>query len=233
MKVAIMQPYFFPYIGYFQLINAVDKFVFYDDVNFIKGGWINRNRILLHGKDQYITIQCIKSSPHKKIIEVEVNTKSKEYLNILKTIKMAYKKAKYFEQVFPYIENVFEMNGANISVIAEKSILEVSKYLNIRTEFLKSSEIFSQTKGLEKTDRLIAICKKLKVDNYINPIGGKELYSKSIFLQHQINLFFLRSKNVQYTQFKNDFIPSLSILDVMMFNSPEQIKSMLNQYELI
>lgn len=233
MKLAVMQPYFFPYIGYFQLINAVDKFVFYDDVNFIKGGWINRNRILLNGKDQYITLQCIKASPHKLIKEVEVDVKSKEYANLLKTIEMAYKKAKYFNKVFPIIENVFHINIATVSFLAERSILAIAKYLNIKTQFLKSSEAFSETKGLEKTERLIAICKKTETDNYINSAGGMELYSTDIFAANKIHLSFIKSRTIQYNQFKKEFIPWLSIIDVVMFNSPEEINKMLNQYELI
>src|SRR5690606_945429 len=129
MKLAVMQPYLFPYIGYFQLINAVDVFVFYDDVAYIKNGWINRNRILMNGKSHYITVPCSKASYNKMIKSVQFDSRSKDYRKIVKTIKQAYVKAPFFEQVFPMMEQVFSTSSNRISALAQRSLVEVSDYL--------------------------------------------------------------------------------------------------------
>jgi WbqC-like protein family len=231
MKVAIMQPYFFPYIGYFQLVNAVDKFVFYDDVTFIKQGWINRNRILLNDKEHLITLKLDGASSYRLINEIAVSQKND---NLIKTIIQAYSKAPFFNEVIPLIQDVFtEMNYLNkISKIAEISVKKVSEYLNLCGVFETSSEVYSATKLLRKEERLIAICKENNADSYINPSGGKDLYNKNSFRKEGINLFFIKNQITGYKQFRNDFIPGLSIIDVMMFNSPDLVREMVCQYEL-
>src|SRR5690554_3981859 len=151
LYVAIMQPYFFPYIGYFQLIKAVDKFIFYDDVNFIKNGWINRNRILVNKNANYLTVHLRDASPFKLINEIGlIDNRPK----LSKTIAMAYKKAPYFDAVFPVIEACMNYDTDNISELAIKSILEVSKYLDLNTEFERSSIHYSQSKSKGRTERI-------------------------------------------------------------------------------
>lgn len=232
MKVAIMQPYFMPYIGYFQLINAVDKFVLYDDVNYIKGGWINRNRILINGKANLITVPQLNASSNKYINEVGVNQKSKEYKNLLKTIETAYKKAPSFNEIFPLITEVLDKTYNSISDIAIDSVKTVASYLDCNTRFYVSSVDFPDTKGLERAERLIQICHKINGTTYINAIGGKELYCKENFKKSGIDLKFISSLPIQYSQGKNDFIPWLSIIDVLMWNSKVEVKEKLNKYEL-
>ena len=232
MKLAIMQPYFFPYIGYFQLINAVDKFVFYDDVNYIKGGWINRNNILLNGEKKYFTLNLKESSSFKKINQIFIDGRSEK---LIKTINQSYSKAPYFDQGFPIIEEVIlNINTSSlISEIAAMSVIKTSEYLDLKTIFEISSEKYCDTKDFERAERLIKICKLNKADTYINVLGGKELYKKETFKNNKIDLFFLQSKLTEYKQFGKEFIPYLSIIDLMMFNSPEVIHKMLNNYELI
>jgi len=211
-KIAIMQPYLFPYIGYFQLVNAVDTFVFYDDVNFIKAGWINRNNILINGKRKLITVPC------KKISQIE----------------LAYKKALYFNEVFPLIYNLLSAyNKPTISELAIDSVLLAANYLNLKPDFKKSSKDFPNSSKLKKDNRLIEISKLAGAGIYVNPIGGVELYSKKKFKEEGITLNFVESGLINYKQYENEFVPNLSIIDVMMFNSPQQIKEMLNQYKLI
>ncbi|MBB6130768.1 WbqC family protein [Mucilaginibacter lappiensis] len=233
MKIAIMQPYFVPYIGYFQLVKAVDKFVFYDDVNFIKGGWINRNRILIHERPAYLNIPMEKASSNKQIIEISVNYDSKEFRNILKTIEINYKKAPHFEAVFDLLVGVFKKPYTSVADLAIESVLMIAGYLNIKTTFLRSSLSFPHTKSFNQTERLITIIKELDGMVYINPIGGQELYAKSNFDKKDIELQFIKSENIIYKQGGKEFVPWLSIIDVMMFNSVEQINQMLDQYELI
>jgi hypothetical protein len=232
MKVAVMQPYFFPYLGYFQLINSVDKFVFYDDVSFIKKGWINRNRILTNNQDKLLTLPCIKASQNKMINEIKIDLSSKEYSKIKKTISESYKKAPFYFEVMPLIENLFYSNIDNISDFAIKSILLVSNYLEIETKFLKSSESFESSKGMDRADRLIYICKQTGSNKYNNSYGGKALYSKDYFNSNQINLSFINGNLPPYKQFNNHFHEGLSIIDGLMFNSKDELKKMLLDYKL-
>lgn len=232
MKIAIMQPYFFPYVGYFQLINAVDKFIFYDDVTFIKQGWINRNRILMNGKDLFFTMRLQGASSNKLINEVDI---SEDNGKLLKTISQAYSKAPYYRHVIDLIEHVLAAAAGlkKISRIAELSVVKVSEYLNLKTVFETSSRKYSDTKSLERAERLIAICNKNDADTYINPSGGQELYEKETFRKAGINLFFIRNHIAPYKQLKHAFVAGLSIIDVMMFNSKDDIKNMLNEYTLL
>lgn len=232
MKLAIMQPYLFPYIGYFQLVNAVDKFVFYDDVQYIKRGWINRNYILERGERKLlITLHLDKSSVKKKINEIRVEDNSKK---IIKTIKQNYSKAPFFDSAFPLVEKVFKLasSGPLISEIASTSICEVSRYLGLKTNFLFSSGTYPETLGFGREGRPISICKIEGAEIIANPIGGENLYNKDDFRQAGVALFFLKTNEVKYPQFKNKFVPNLSIIDVIMFNPKEQIISLLNNYEL-
>ena len=236
MKVAIMQPYFFPYIGYFQLINSVDVFIFYDDVNFMKKSWINRNYILLNNKKHLLTIPCKSITQSKAINVIKIDKANKAYKNILKTLEVAYRKeAPYFDSVFPIIENLMSSNSVSISELAIESIVAVCRYLGIKTKFLVSSENYSETVDLEKSERLISICKILGADVYINSIGGISLYDKKDFDEYGIRLSFIKTfENISYAQGENQqFIPSLSIIDVMMFNSVQKISGMLEKYELV
>lgn len=232
MKLGIMQPYFFPYIGYWQLMNAVDKYVIYDDVNFIKGGWINRNRILMNGEAKMINLKMNGASPNKLINEVEVAEDIVYNKKLLKTIESCYKKAPYFEDVFPIIENIIIQDNKNLAKYLEYSIRKICKYLSINTELIVSSTL-NKNNDLKGQDKVIAICNVLGADEYYNAIGGQELYSYSKFNTHGVKLSFLKTGMIEYQQFNNDFVPNLSILDVMMFNSVEDIKKMLNLYELL
>ncbi|HRE41337.1 MAG TPA: WbqC family protein [Ignavibacteria bacterium] len=231
-KIAIMQPYFMPYIGYFQLINAVDEFVFLDDVNFINRGWINRNRILLNGRDFLFTIPCKKVSQNKLINEVEVGEVDLFYEKFKQTLQMAYNKSPYFEQVNELLDNIFSCNSEFISDFAINSIECTLEYLKIKKTLKISSKDFKNN-GFKGFEKLTDICKQADIFNYINPSGGTELYNKVQFAEKGISLFFLMPEEVKYSQFKKEFIPWLSIIDVLMFNSPEKIKSdFLNNYRI-
>lgn len=229
MKVAIMQPYFFPYIGYFSLIKVVDLFIFYDDVNYIKGGWVNRNRILINSEAKYLTLNVKNGSPHKLINEIEFDDNRQK---LLKTIEQNYKKAPYFKQVWPLLETNLKLKTTSLADIAINSVRSVTNYLGMKTKFEISSVSYPETKGLERSERLKQICRKTHADTYINAIGGIDLYDKNDFLKNHINLQFLKPQLLQYKQYKETFIPGLSIIDVLMFNSIEDINKMLDQYQL-
>lgn len=232
MTIAIMQPYFLPYIGYFQLLNTVDRFVLYDDVNFINRGWVNRNNILLGGKAHLFTIPLINASQNKLIFEVEVSPELAWRTKLLKTLKQAYQKAPYFQDVFPIIENILEITANDISDLCFQAICLISSYLNINTTIVRTSRGYDNI-ALKGQERIISICKAEGADCYINPIGGTDLYDKERFKKEGIDMHFLKSKSHSYTQFKNAFVPWLSIVDVIMFNSIEQTKNLLLEFELV
>lgn len=233
MKVAIMQPYVFPYLGYFQLIDAVDTFVFYDDVHFIKGGWINRNRILVQKKESLFTIPLIKASQNKLIHEIEVDFNSKIKNKFFTTIEQNYRKAPYFDDVFGMLEHVLTCDYHSIAHLAERSVKMICNYLSAETKFQKSSQRYSDSRGEDKTERIISICKKLKASEYINPIGGKAIYKKEDFKKEGINLLFVENELKPYIQFGNNFVSGLSIIDVLMFNSKTETKRLIGNYNLI
>lgn len=233
LKVAGNQPYFFPYIGYWQLINAVDKYVIAVDVNYIRNGWIHRNRILVNReKSKFINLQIHNASSHKLINETQIFRNDKHISSMLKTIKIHYKKAPYFESVFPLIEKIITHDENNLACYLEYLILEISSYLGIETEFILSSDI-PKNPSLRGQDAVIEICKILGADEYLNAIGGQKLYSPEAFAEEGIKLKFLKTYDIRYPQFKKPFIPNLSIIDVMMFNSRDEVKKMLEGYALL
>lgn len=233
MKLGIMQPYFFPYIGYYQLINAVDKYIIIDDVNFIKGGWINRNRILVNKQPKYINLPLKGGSRHRHINELEVSSDRSFYQKNLRNLSIHYKKAPYFEEVYPLLEEIMLFEESNLAKWLENSIRKVCNYLDINTPIIVSSNIEKNT-DLKCQDKVIDLCKIMEADEYINAIGGQKLYSKDVFMSEGIKLNFLHTNDITYNQFSKDMIePNLSIIDVMMFNSKEEIKKMLEEYTLI
>lgn len=232
MKVAIKQPYFMPYLGYFQLVKHVDTYVFYDDVNYYKGGYINRNNVLVNNCANLIILPVKNSSRNMLINEVEILREDKLYKNALKTIYMAYKKAPYFDFVYPMIERIFNSDAIFVSEFAQLSIIEVAGYLNFKTKFIVSSEHFSHNRGIEKEQRLIDICKEMKAKTYVCDVGGKEIYRRENFLKEGIDMYFFEPQLSAYDQFNNNFVPALSIIDVLMFNSIEKVNAMLDKFEL-
>jgi hypothetical protein len=231
MKAAIMQPYLFPYIGYFQLINAAQKFVLYDDVNFIKKGWIHRNRILVDGAASFFAVPCQKVSQNKLINEIDILLDQKEKSRLLKTFYHAYHHAPYFESVFNLVEQTLNREVKTIAQLAAESILAVCRYLDVQTEMVPSSAVF-QNRHLKKADRLIDICRQLQADHYINAAGGAVLYEKDYFLERGIHLSFLESRPLAYRQFAEPFVPWLSIIDVLMFNPQKLVLEYLKEYDL-
>lgn len=231
-KVGIMQPYFVPYIGYWQLLNAVDEYVIYDDVNYIKSGWINRNRILINGNPTYFNIPILGASSFKLINEIGVNQNEKLIQKNLKTIKEAYKKAPFFNDAYPIIEKILTCEQTNLAKYIAYSIKAICLYLDINTKIHMSSDL-KKDNFLKGQDKVIAICKELGATDYYNAVGGQELYSYKDFEENKINLNFVKTNEITYKQFNNPFVPFLSIIDVMMFNSKEVVKQMLNEYTLI
>jgi len=235
MRVAIMQPYCFPYIGYFQLVNAVETFVFLDDVNYIKRGWINRNRILINGEPNWINIPCRKISQNRMIKDTQVLVDDTWKYKELKKIELAYRRAPFYHEVISLLQKCFFSGQVDIASFASFSVMEVVNYLGRGPKFMWSSREFGDTQHLKGSDRLIEIAKRVGAEFYINPIGGTELYSREKFEKAGIQLRFLKSnEDIRYPQFREDtFVPWLSIIDVLMFNQRDAVSSLLSRYDLV
>ncbi len=232
-KVAIMQPYLFPYLGYFQLLHDADIFVVYDDTQFIKGGWINRNFLLMNGSPSLFTFGVKSDSTYALIKDRQFSSHfEKDRDTLFKTLNTAYRKAPYYNQVIRLLESILNTEEKSVSRLIYNSLQEILNYLKLDCKLLLSSEI-EQDRSLKNTDRVIHLCKRLNSNTYINATGGQQLYQKERFQSEGIKLLFLKTSNVTYSQLNYPFVPNLSILDILMFNSPEQSMWLLNQYELI
>lgn len=231
-RVAIMQPYFLPYIGYFQLIQAVDQFVIYDNIKYTKKGWINRNRFLQNGKDKVFSI-ALKAGADSMDIVQRVVSESFDRSALLKQFEAAYRKAPHFYSAFPVIEKLVCYESTDLFSYILNSVRVVCAYLDIGTDILISSSL-DIDRALSGQGRVIAICKYTSAAQYINAIGGQELYDPSAFQANGLALNFLKSRPYEYAQFGNSFVPWLSIVDVMMFNPVQSIKAYLaNGYDLV
>ena len=229
MKLAIMQPYFMPYIGYFQTMAAVDTYIVYDDVQYIKGGWVSRNNIILNGEKKLFTIILKGASPNKLFNEIEIGDDFKKFE---KTIQAAYAKAPYFKDVMPLLQKIFSYEEKSLGKFLMYSYQILLDYWGIQTKLLLSSHI-KKNEELKGEEKVIDICKTMNATYYYNAIGGQSLYDKSKFAEHGISLHFVETQLIEYKQFTKEFIPYLSIIDVLMHNSIEETKAMLNAYTLI
>jgi hypothetical protein len=232
MKIGIMQPYFFPYIGYFQLIHAVDTFIVYDNIQYTKKGWINRNRFLQDGKDVMFSVPLKKDSDFLDVKNREIAADFKKD-KLLNQIREAYRRAPYFAQTFPLVEQIVRYEETNLFRFIHSSIVKTCEYLGIGTAIVISSNV-PIDHSLKNQDKVLALCEAACATTYVNAIGGMELYSKQAFSGKNIDLKFIKSKSFEYQQFGNTFVPWLSIIDVMMFNPIDTIRTgILTRYELI
>jgi hypothetical protein len=231
MKLAIMQPYFLPYIGYWQLINAVDMFVVYDNIKYTKKGWINRNYYLINGQKAMFTLNLTKDSDG---LDVNQRFLSDEYKRsrLASRIKSAYRNAPMAKDVLPVIEEIINYPDDNLFGYIFNSVSMICKCLGIKTKLVVSSTV-DIDHSLKSEQRVIAICKGLHADAYINPVGGKGLYKEEHFAREGIELKFIKPEPVSYQQYNNEFVPGLSIMDVMMFNSLDGINILLDRISLV
>ena len=232
MKLAIMQPYFMPYIGYFQLINAVDVFVVYDNIQFTKKGWLHRNRVLVNGKKNMFSVPLKKDSDYLDVVQRALaDSFENGSKKIIRKIKASYQKAPYYKEVMPLVEKCFQRGSGNLFDFIHTSLKLLTQFLQIDKKIIISSSI-DIDHTLTSQDKVLAICKKLNANIYINAIGGQNLYVAEAFRNMGIELHFIKTKPIEYKQFDNEFVPWLSIIDVMMFNSKKEIRKMLGLYYL-
>ena len=232
MKIGIMQPYFFPYIGYFQLLNMVDRYLVCDDGLYATNKWAYRNRILINGAPGYFRVKLLKVSHDQRFNEIVISNDNREKKKNIRTLECAYKKAPYYSEVMPMLEQFLLADYDNLSDYNVASNRLVCDYLSIQTEIILSSKL-NTDKTLKKQYSIFDECRVLGGNEYINSIGGMELYDFEEFRENGIELAFLKSDDIMYPQFGKEFVPNLSIIDVMMFNSVPEIQDMLNRYTLI
>ncbi|WP_266366581.1 WbqC family protein [Tellurirhabdus rosea] len=232
MTIAIMQPYFLPYIGYFQLMHAVDKFVLYDDVAFINRGWINRNRLLVNGRDFLFTVPLKDASQNRMIRDIALGDDPKWRAKLLQTINQSYRKAPFYTTALPLLEKIVNLEVKTIAELVRESLVLINDFMGIKTEIVPTSTIYGN-QHLKGQERILDICKQEGATRYINPIGGLELYDKELFRQEGIELFFHRSRRAEYPQAGNDFVPWLSVADILMYNDREAVGKMLDEYDLV
>lgn len=224
-----MQPYLFPYLGYFQLIGAVDAYVVYDDAQFIKGGWINRNSILLSGQPHRFSIALSHASPNKRIAEIDI---ADDFTRFLRTLEHAYRKAPMHEPVFELLRAICAHEDRNLARFAAHSLVRIRDYLGLSTRFVLSSQL-EKDAAADAQDKVLQMCEQLGAGTYVNAIGGQSLYQAHAFAQKKISLRFLLGGNMPYTQFGQTFVPRLSIIDALMFNSPATLRALLSDYVLV
>jgi len=234
VTLGIMQPYFFPYIGYFQLLAAVDRFVIYDDVTFIKQGWINRNRVLINGEAVFFTVPLAHKSSSTAIRDTTISDAPEHRRwaeKLLKSFDNAYRRAPHFAETYPMLERVLSSATSRVAELAVESIRAVAERLEIRTPIVDTSSVYGNA-DLHGEDRVLAICRAAQATRYVNVQGGRELYSRERFAAEGVDLRFIQPRVIEYTQFGKAFVPWLSIIDVLMFNPVERVREYLGACEV-
>ena len=231
-RLAIMQPYLFPYMGYWQLMKAVDRFVIYDDVNYIKGGWINRNRILVNGEPAYFTIPLDQASPYDAITAVHMQTGYRLREKLKKSLTLTYARSPYFDEVWPTLARIINYDTDNLADFLVHQLVELARNLEITTEFQRSS-VTTPKQALAGQARVIEICKLNGATHYINASGGRELYDGTTFRENGLDLRFLSCLMAPYPQRAQAFVPHLSIVDTLMALGFEGCAGQLDAYELL
>lgn len=237
MKLGIMQPYFFPYTGYFSLIKHTDKWIVFDNVQYIERGWINRNRIIhpTMPEPMYITVPLKKHHQETIISDIKINYGRDYPRNILSQIAAAYKKrAPYYKEIFGLVEAVLTTHFEDIVSLNVEAMRHVCSYLEIPFEYQIFSKMDIQIDDIfGPGDWAFNICKAMNADGYINPVSGQDLFDPLKFKNAGISLEFLKISQMQYPQKKAVFLDNLSIIDVLMFNSPKDVHVMLDHITLI
>lgn len=230
-RLAIMQPYFFPYLGYFQLMAEVDTFVIYDDVHFINRGWINRNQISLNGAPHLFTVPLKQASQNRLICDIDLADGASWRDKIVKTIRQAYARAPEFDRVFPLVEQIVQHSASNLADYLRHSLTSLRDHLVLKTQLVNSSRQYGNGE-LKAQTRILDICRREQARTYINAIGGLELYRREDFEQHGIRLQFLKPGLPRYAQPGKEFVAGLSIIDVLMCNDAASVADMLKGGQL-
>lgn len=227
LTLAIMQPYFLPYLGYFQLMAKADTFVLYDDVSFINKGWINRNRININGTAHMLTVPLQHASQNKLICEISLSEDPVWRGKALKSIQQAYAKAPQYTRVYPLLENIINNPSQNLAEFLRNSLVLLRDHLKLQTRLIESSRHYGN-QALKAQTRIIDICRREKASLYINAVGGQDLYCRADFEEMGLRLAFLQPSLSPYQTGNVAFIPGLSIVDVLMHNDEQTVNDLVH-----
>ena len=230
--IAIMQPYFLPYIGYFQLMAAVDKFVVLDDVNYINRGWVNRNRLLLGGVEHTFTVPLRGASQNRLICDIELVSDQNWREKLMRTIRQAYGRAPCYVRASALLDGLVNYPSVRLDEFLLNSLRKIVDYLSLEVEIVSTSRAYKNA-HLKGQKRILDICQQERADVYINPIGGVGLYDRASFTERGIQIYFLQSRPLSYPQGKSAHVSWLSILDVLMFNEPSAVRQLLAEIDLV
>ncbi len=230
--LAIMQPYLFPYIGYWQLLQATDRFVVYDDVNYINRGWINRNRILINGEPSLITLPLLGASQNRKIRDIEIAPATQWRARLLRSVEMAYRKAPHFDEVFAVIEQILAQDERNLAAFLTHQLRTLSRFMGLETQIVPSSVVY-QNSELAAQARILDICRQEQATTYINAQGGRSLYAPQAFAEAGIDLHFIAMRALPYKQRYEGFAPGLSVIDALMELGPADIRPHLAAFDYV
>jgi len=232
ISVAIMQPYLFPYLGYFQLMHHVDQFVVFDTAQYIRRGWINRNRILLDQKPHTFTLPVRKAPRDTLIADMLLASDAKAVSKLLHTIYVAYREAPYFESTYAMVESILQSTESSLCIRLVDQLQQILTHLNIDTQITLASQI--EVRSVEGAEnRILGMCEALGATTYINPWNGQDLYTPTRFHERNMHLGFLEMQVIPYPQKVTEFVSHLSIVDVLMHCSVEEIHRLLSQYRIL
>jgi hypothetical protein len=231
MKLAVMQPYFFPYLGYWQLIAAADRFVIFDDVNFIVRGWINRNRILINGEPRYITVPIHHASQNCRICDTELEPASPWRARLVRMVDAAYRSAPHFAEVFPVVQKLLVHDVGGVSEYLQNQLQTLARFMGLRTEFVTSSRHYGN-QCLSGQERILDICRREGATTYVNLPGGESLYQSHLFAASGIDLRFIASAGEPYAQRGPSFVPNLSVIDALMEIGPAAASALTMNFSL-
>jgi WbqC-like protein family len=234
LSVAVMQPYFFPYLGYFQLVAHVDVFVVYDDTQYVKQSWINRNRILEHGAATYLTLPVASRSHRDLICEKPLHEPCRHQRKLLTRIRHAYHAAPHLESVVAFLEPLFPGHDETIASFNVRALRALQEFLGVRTRLLLASER-AYPRFRTAQERIIRICLEEGAARYVNPIRARSLglYDQAAFTTAGLELSYLSTEaDTRYDQNGGPFISDLSVIDILMFNSPAQTRELLDRFVL-
>jgi hypothetical protein len=232
MRTAIMQPYFLPYIGYWQLIQAVDKFVVLDDVNYINRGWINRNRISVSGEPYWMTLPLVGASQNRMISEIDLLPDDGWKSRLIKKVEDSYRSEPLFQPTMQVFRELIESDQGNLSIFLAASIQRVCRLLEIATEIIPTSRIFPKA-DLKGQHRILDICTRLGADEYLNPPGGRDLYDPELFAERGIKLMFLDAPQPGLgLKSGSQSGDTLSLLDTLMMNPLDTVHSAVLKFQV-
>lgn len=223
-RIAVMQPYFLPYIGYFQLMASVDRFVVFDDVNYITRGWVNRNRMLIDGRPHWFTLPLRDASQNRLICETTLLPERAWRDKLLRSFRLAYARAPGLVPTMALLERVLGCETLALDVFLLHSLQQLAEHLALDTEIVPSSRGYGNA-GLRGQQRILDICSRERATSYLNAPGGQALYDAEAFAAAGVRLEFIAPRLPVYPQGRSEHVAGLSIIDTLMFNELAQVRS--------